>query len=206
MASLNGSLSFKMPRVARPHHEQGGDHRDDAPARAGRKRARDSRQLDLTGSDRKQRDTSPTRMTRAGSPARCSTGHSWAVSGEPEDVANVALFLACDESSYDHGRPTSSSTGDEGLVTGPRLRGTVRFLGRAFAVPRSSWRSPRCRARSTASTGVRDNLSAFTVTMIYAIFAAGTIATLLSVRFIASSPRTSRHHARRGRDDDRGRG
>src|SRR6202166_1236214 len=32
---------------------------------------------------------------------------------------------------------------------------------------------------------IRDNLSAFTVTVIYAIFAAGTIAALLSVRFIA---------------------
>src|SRR4029079_14579661 len=33
---------------------------------------------------------------------------------------------------------------------------------------------------------VRDNLSVITVTVIYAIFAAGTIATLLSVRFIAA--------------------
>ena len=33
---------------------------------------------------------------------------------------------------------------------------------------------------------IRDDLSAFTVTVIYAIFAAGTIATLLSVRFIAA--------------------
>ncbi len=32
---------------------------------------------------------------------------------------------------------------------------------------------------------VRDGLSAFTITIIYAIYAAGTIATLLSVRFVA---------------------
>ena len=51
---------------------------------------------------------------------------------------------------------------------------------------------------------IRDNLSVITVTVIYAIFAAGTIATLLSVRFIAA--RLGRRGiAGRGRDDDRGR-
>ena len=50
---------------------------------------------------------------------------------------------------------------------------------------------------------VRDDLSAFTVTVVYAIFAAGTIATLLSVRFIAARARTPRRDARRGGDDDR---
>ena len=33
---------------------------------------------------------------------------------------------------------------------------------------------------------IRDNLSAFTITVVYAIYAAGTIASLLSVRFVAA--------------------
>jgi MFS family permease len=33
---------------------------------------------------------------------------------------------------------------------------------------------------------IRDNLSAFTITIVYAIYAAGTIAALLSVRFVAA--------------------
>ena len=53
---------------------------------------------------------------------------------------------------------------------------------------------------------MRDDLSAFTVTVIYAIFAAGTIATLLSVRFIAARARTPRRDARRRGDDDVGGG
>ena len=63
MASLNGSLSFKLLPVPGPHHQQSGHHRDDPPARTGRQRARDPRQLDLAGLHRDQLDS-----RRAGGP------------------------------------------------------------------------------------------------------------------------------------------
>ena len=91
---------LQAPPVAGPHHQQGGDHRHDPPARAGGKRARHPRQLDLAGPDRDQLDPSAARGRRRRLAARCATGRSWAASVKPEDIANVALYLASDESSY----------------------------------------------------------------------------------------------------------
>jgi short chain dehydrogenase len=45
------AAQLQEPRVAVAHDEQGGDHRDDAPARHGGERARHSCQLDLAGPD-----------------------------------------------------------------------------------------------------------------------------------------------------------
>jgi hypothetical protein len=51
----------------------------------------------------------------------------------------------------------------------------------------------------------RDGLSAFTITIVYAIWAAGMIAALVAVPYIAARDRTPRRDDRRGGDDDRGR-
>ena len=65
------AAQLQEPRLAVAHDEQGGDHRDDAPARDGGKRARHSRQLDLAGPDPEWGDTEPiSRTARAGSAAR----------------------------------------------------------------------------------------------------------------------------------------
>ena len=52
----------------------------------------------------------------------------------------------------------------------------------------------------------RDDLSAFTITIVYAIWAASTIAALIAVPFIAERIGTPWRDARRGGDDDGGRG
>ena len=56
MASLNASRASRSS-LPGPYHEQGRSYRDDATAGDGRAGAWDSRELDFTGSDRKQRDT-----------------------------------------------------------------------------------------------------------------------------------------------------
>ena len=98
MASLNGQLSFKiLPSLS---------HTTNKAAIIGM-----TRQLAVEGSEHGIRvnsispgliESDATRgslRTRSG-PARCSAGRCWAGSASPEDVANVALFLASDESAY----------------------------------------------------------------------------------------------------------
>ena len=65
------AAQLQEPRLAVAHDEQGGDHRDDAPARDGGERARDSCQLDLAGPDPERGEPSPSRRrAQAGSHAR----------------------------------------------------------------------------------------------------------------------------------------
>ena len=63
-------------------------------------------------------------------------------------------------------------------------RGTCPPSGSSRSRSSSSWRSPRCRARSTGCTGSAMASRRSTITIVYAIWAAGTIAALIAVPFI----------------------
>ena len=77
---------------------QGRDHRDDAATRDGGARTRYSREFHLAWLDRNQSDARAAEGPRMGE--RDARQDAARTSGRPEEVANVALFLASDESSY----------------------------------------------------------------------------------------------------------
>jgi hypothetical protein len=84
---------FQESRLPRTHHGQGGYHRHDPAAGDGRSQPWDSRQFDFPWDNRNQ----PNAREWAGYMlGKTLLGRL----GRPEKVANVALFLACDESSY----------------------------------------------------------------------------------------------------------
>jgi len=89
--------------------------------------------------------------------------------GEPEDVANPRAVSGLRRELVHHGHRRRHRRRDEGLVT----RAPLRFLGCRVRIPRRQWRSQRCRARLYGLYRVRDGLSAFTITIVYAIWAAG---------------------------------
>ena len=100
MASLNGQLSFKSLASLSHTTNKAAIIGDDAPARDGGRRARHSRQLDLAGPDPEWGERAHLDDGAGGFAREMIERTLLGRLGEPEDVANLALFLVSDESSY----------------------------------------------------------------------------------------------------------